>query len=354
MGSHPVLAAYLTELSRLLDGSAPRRRRRITAEIRDHLLSEMEANVADGRPEPEAAAAALSCIGSARGVAAGFAEMRARHAVERAEQLTLASVLAFGALFVVSTQVAAFRDQSALARSLADPLGWIAVQISTVAVVIAWLRVLRLRSSTRASARDLVLTLRAVAVAAGTAGVALGLDLIEALGGASSSRTAPALGTGLAVAGIVAMLALLSVTFAAASVHRLSRVDDSRDAHGRCALEEVRWATTAAAERAEALGQRHGRLVTTAVCAAATTADRTLSWALGRKWHCSAALAAAAGAALAVGSLREHGLAGGPHQALLSIAAAGVLFAAEAGAVVASVYAFDRLLRLWPPNVPIH
>jgi hypothetical protein len=76
--------------------------------------------------------------------------------------------------------------------------------------------------------------------------------------------------------------------------------------------------------------------------------DRVVNWAL---WHRAGAAVVAgmgAGSGLALASLREHGLGGTPHQTLLSAAAAAVQFGLEGGAVVVSVYLFDRMLRLWP------
>jgi len=348
MGSQRALGAYLAELSPLLTGSA-RRRRRILAEISDHALSELEARRSGGQAEPEAAAAVLACVGDARTVAAGFAETGARRACERAEHLVLASVLAFGTLFVLSTQVADLRAGSALARGAAPAVGWIASQVAPVAVAIAWLRGRRLRSAARATVGALSLSLRAAALAVGFASVALSLDALALLGSSPSSPTAPAFGFGLVVAAGVTVIAALSVACATAQVRGLRRLDDEGDDRAASALEELGWAMRGAVERAEALCERHPGRLPAAVAAAAGFVDRALTWALARRAGTAAAVGAAAGAVLAAGSLREHGLAGGAHQALLAVVAAGVLFALEASAVIASVYLFDRLLRLWPP-----
>jgi len=347
MGSRRALDIYLAELSPLLAGSA-RWRRRILAELGDHTLSELEARLSAGQAEPEAVAAVLSCVGDTGTVAAAFAEARARRESERAERLTLTSVLAFGALFVLSTQVAGIRAHTTLGHGAAASVGWIATQIAIVAVVVAWLRGRRLRSAARASVGGLVLALRAAAVAVGSASVAVSFDAIALLGSPVASPTARALGFGLAVACGATVAAALSVACATAHVRRMSRLI-AGDEPAASALEELAWAAREAVERAEALSAKHrGRL--SAAVAAAAFADRVLAWALGRRAGTAASVGVVAGAVLAVGSLREHGLAGGAHQALLSVVAAGVVFALEAIAVISAVYMFDRLLRLWPSD----
>lgn len=339
--------AYLAELAPLLAGRA-RWRRRALAELRDHLLCELERRLADGQSMPEAVAAALACLGDVRTVAAGFAETRARRACERAERLALTSVLAFAALFVVSTQVD-LRADGALQDGAAGAVGWIASQVASVAVAVAWLRGRQLHSAVRASADALGVSLRAAAVAVGCASLALCLDAIALLGSALGSPSGHALAVGLAVAVGATVIAALSVASATAQVRRLRRLDDADD-RAASALEDLRGVTLGAFEHAEALCKRHSGRLAAVVAGVAAFVDRALTSALGHRSATAGAVGSAAGAVLALASLREHGLGGGAHQALLSLAAAGVVFALEASAVVVSVFLFDRLLRLWPAD----
>lgn len=342
-GANPALEAYLSELAPLLTGRA--RRSRAVAEIRDHLSCEFEARLRDGQAAPDAAAAALSCVGDARMVAAGFAEARVRRTFARAERLTLICVLAFGALFLLSTQVANVRDHSAFSHGPAEAVGWIASQVAGTAMAIAWLRGRRLRSATGTDAGVLGLSLRAAAVAVGSAALTLGLDTAAVLG--ASQRTTDALGLSLAVVVGVTAVAGVSVGCAAVDARRLRRLGGGSGG-AASALEDLHRAALGALERADALCEQRPGRVHTAIAGTAAAADSALTWALARRGRAAAVVGAAAGAAPALASLREHGLAGGARQALLAALAAGVLFTLEAGAVVVSVYLFDRLLRLWP------
>jgi hypothetical protein len=365
----PGLEAYLSELSSLLPSA---NRRRAVAEIRDHVLSEVESRLADGHAEPEAVAAALSCVGDARRVAAGFAHDRARRAVTRSESVTLACVLVFGALFVLSTQVTGVAGRSAFTQGAPGAVGWIASQIAVAAGVIAWLRGRWMRRIGRTSAGEqasaghatsagdgtsagdatsadaLALLLRAAVVAVGSVTVAVVLDALAVLG--SSARTSGALGTGLAVAASAAVAAACSLVWAAGCVFRLHRLDrHGGEGGGASALEVLRWATLDAAEVAAARCERYpgGIRAATAIAAAI---DRTLRWTLRGRARTAVAAGAFAGAALAATSLHEHGLGGGGRHALPALAAGAVVFAVEASAVIVAVYLFDRVLRLWPPG----
>lgn len=344
---HQALDVYLTELSPLLTGPAHERRRSLD-EIQDHILSEVEERQADGQAEPAAVTAALSRVGDARTVAAAFAEVRARRAFERATHLTLAAVVAFGALFVLSTQVTDLRAQGIFTQGVAGVVGWFASQVAAVAVVIAWLRSRRLRAAAQAGPAALFLSLRAAAVAAGSALVALGLDAVAAFGPWRAAPVGYVIGAVLALALASALAAALSVALAAIRVRPLTRLDDGRADTGASALEELRWATLGALERADAGSRRTPGMLRGAAAATADVADRTLTWALARRARTAALVGAAAGAILAMGSLHEHGLVGGPRSALLSVGAAALIFAVEAGAVIASVYLLDGALRLWP------
>jgi hypothetical protein len=297
--SDPAVDAYLAELSPLLGGTA-RWRRRVLAEVEDHALSALES----GRDEE------LPAVGV---VAAGFAETLARRAFGRAEEWTLGCAAAF----VVSTQ-------TWNVGGVPGAAGWITSQIAAAAAVITWLRWRRLRPAATVSVGALALSIRSAALAVGSVLVALALDAPAVLG--SASRTVE---IGLAVTGGLAVVALYFVVCADGCRRRMRRLGHRGGEPPASALEVLRWAVLDVG----GFG----------------AVDRILGWALAGRMRTSAVVGAVAGAALAGASLREHGLAGGTHQALLSMLAAGVLFAIEGGAVVVSALLFDRLLRLWPP-----
>ena len=345
--SHPAVEAYLSELSALLSGPA-RWRARIVAEIRDDVLCELEARLADGQPAPAAAVAVVDGAGAARVVAARFAEVRARWSVGRAAQVTVGCALAFGALIVLPAQYSGAGAHSVIATGAAGAAGWFAAQIAAVAAVITWLRVRRLRTAERPSARALTMALRAAAVAVGCAATALVLDASAVL--RASVPVPAALGARLTVAGAVAVLAGFCLAHGTAQVRRFRRLADDRESRAASALEMLRSVARQLAERTDRWCAMHPGRVGPAVTATMAVADRVLVWAMACRARASATLATAAGGLLALASLHEHGVTGGLHQVLLASAAAAVLFAAEAAAVVVAVYAFDRLVGLWPPR----
>ena len=343
--SHPAIEAYLSDLAALLGGPA-RRRARIVAEIRDHLLCEFEARLAGGQPAPAAAAAVVATVGDARTVATGFAELRACWSVEGAARLAVGCVVTLAALIMLPARFGNAGAHTVTTAGASGAAVWLAVQVAGVCAVIAGLRGRELRTPERPSVGALTLSVRATAVAVGCTALTLGLDAWAVLRPPAEGSTAVA--AGLAVAGAVAAVSGAFLVYATAQVNSLRRLGTTAGGRAGSAVEMMRSTTRRLTEGVDSWCAAHPGRIGPAAAAALAAADRLLVWALAHRALASATVAAAAGGALALASLHEHGLAGGLHQVLLASAAAGVLFAVESAAVLVAVYAFDRLLGLWP------
>jgi hypothetical protein len=333
--AHPVVDRYLAELSALLPASTVPRQA-VIAEIRDHLLCELEMRLAAGQSATAAANDAVARVGDARTVAASFVEVITRRAVARAEQLATVSVLASGVIVLFSSRIAI--APGTIIGAVAGVVGWFAAQVSAVALVVVWLRGQRLRAYRHAGAGIIGLSLRALAVAVGAAAVAVGFDLAAVIRADPWLQLRPAIGLGFAVVGTAA--AAISLVRAARRAGQLRGLD-SAETSGASALEDLRWT---AHRIVEPVGIWRGR----PAAVATLLLDRAVNWALRHRAGAAVVAGMGAGSGLALASLREHGLGGTPHQTLLSAAAAAVQFGLEGGAVVVSVYLFDRMLRLWP------
>jgi len=328
MSGRSPISDYLRELAVALPG--PRgRRERILAEVEDHLHAHADALVTAGHQEQTAVAGALESFGAPRVVAASFAEGAARRTLAAAGTGVAVTVVGFAAGVAVLTQIPGLASSSPLGDGPAGAIGFFAVQLALVAAAIALLRALALRPVARAGADELAFALRAGALATVTAAVALGAEAAALAAHWRAGTTATASAVVLGVLAAAALWTLARLARAGEQVRRL-RALDAAPAPAASALEQL-------AVLAE-------RLPATLV----PTARAALGWAAGRRSACIALVAAMPAALLAAASLREHGVPHGPGALARELLAAAVVFALEAGAVMACAYAFDRLLGLWP------
>ena len=326
MSGRAPICGYLRELAVALPG--PRRRReRILAEVEDHLHAHADALVIAGHPERAAVAGALDSFGEPHVVAASFAEGAARRTLAVAGSGVVLTVAGFAAGVAVLTQIPGIAAASPLDDGPAGVIGFFAVQLAIVAAAIALLRALALRSVVRADASELALALRANALAAVTAAVALGADAAALAAHWRPGATATASAIVLGVLGACVLWTLARLALAGGQVRRLRALDASA-APAMSALEQL----AVLAERLPA--------------PLLSTARGALGWAAGRRTACIALVAAMPAALLAAVSLREHGIPHGAGALARELPAAGVLFRLELAAVMACAYGFARLLCL--------
>ena len=328
MSGRAPISDYLRELAVALPG--PRRRReRILAEVEDHLHAHADALVTAGHPERTAVAGAVESFGEPRVVAASFAEGAARRTLAVAGTGVAVTVAGFTAGVAVLTQIPGVASASPLDDGPAGAIGFFAVQLALVAAAVALLRALALRPVVRAGAAELALALRASALAAVTAAVALVADAAVLAAHWRAGTTATASAIVLGVLAVAALWTLARLARAGAQVRRL-RALDAPAAPAASALEQL----AILAERLPA------PLV--------PTARGALGWAVERRSACIALVAAMPAALLAAASVREHGIPSGPGALARELLAAAVVFALELAAVLACAYGFDRMLGLWP------
>jgi hypothetical protein len=328
MSGREPLAAYVRELAVLLPG--PRRRReRILAEVEDHLHAHADALLAAGRPEHEAVAAAPASFGEPALVAASFTEGTARRTLAGASFGVGVTVAGFAAGFAVLTQLPGAASASPIDDGPAGAIGFVAVQLAIVAAAVGLLRGLALRSCVRADAASLAMAVRANALSAGTAAIALGVDgaALARHGSPGTTTTASAIAIGLLAA--VALSTLARLAWAGAQVRRLG------------ALEPPAQPAVSALEQLALVSERFPDPL-------ARSAGAALGWAAGRRAACIGLVAAVPSSALAAASLREHGIPHGAGALGAELLAAAVVFGIELVAVMACAYGFDRLLGLWP------
>jgi hypothetical protein len=312
MARERVIESYLTELGRELR-LPPRLKRRVLAEIEDHLRE--AAATSDPR-------AAIDAFGAPREVAKGFGRDLAAHRARRSAIAAAIALGAFALVFTLATQVTTFADGPFMANPYL-PLGWIAVQLGFVA---GSLTALRAWLGTRSTAR-LAYVNRGAAITIAAAGVSTGLALLGyALGSGDTSTTA---GAGLLAATVAAFLAALaSGAVAATAIAQANRagIDVPADA-------DI-WDDLA--EASERLG-------------VANAAKPLLAAVDPRRRPLRLCLVVAVGAGLAVAA--THLVAEGPPPApefLRGIEAGLILLAIEALAVAACFRVFGRFLGIRP------
>lgn len=331
--------AYLAELRGLLTG--PRRqRRRLLAEVEDHLRCAVEAQVtghASGGDDRAAARRAIERFGAAEETAAAHARRLAAEPVRGLAVLVGFATALFVALFAAATQVpsvAAGLPARAVAGGLAGGAGWIACQLVAGCAVLVLVRAARLRAD-GATSGALGQLHRAAGTIAGALTIVLLLDLaaFTRLPAGQGQHAALIFGLALAAAAATGVLwvALLRSASRARALARLA----PEPPHDR-GLAELRWALLA-------LGGRLERFpVLGALASRALSAAAGVVVALGPRRVAAGCLAVAALVALG------HLVGEGPATAglLTTLLAAGAVLAAEAAVLGVLVVAFGRFLGL--------
>jgi hypothetical protein len=332
MAGYDLIDAYLSELDRAL-GLPRRARRRVGAEVRDHLACAVTVGRAEGFEPAAACERAIAAFGAPDVVARRFAEQLAVDATRRATRAVLVAVAAYGAVFAASTQIAAVRAASPFAADPADAIAWFAAQIAATCAALTAARALRHRRDAALPAGKLRYMNRGAAVAVGAVLVSVGADAVAAV-------AAPAAGAGgttrllllaaVAAVGAIAVGGLGAVARATVRTRALARLDD-RPADDDDILDDV-LALAGAVERMP-------------LAARGLTGARRLAPALrAHPWRLGALTALAAGLVLTA----THLVAEGPPTdgALVALAVAGIIVGIEGAAVLVCFAVLGRFLGL--------
>ena len=328
MAEHDVIDAYLAELNRA--SALPRRaRRRVRAEVRDHLETAVTVGRAAGLEPRAAAERAVAVFGAPELVARRFAEELAAHGARRATLAVLVAVAGYGALFAVSTQIAAVRAASPFAAGPADAIAWLAAQIAATCAALSAIRALRHRRDGAVPAAKLRYINRGAAVAVGAVLVSVAADAVAAAGGGGSGATRTVLLVAVAAVGVAAVAGAEEVARATARTRALARLDD------RPAGDDIFDDVLALAAATE----------TVPVAARAVAGARRLAPALRRRpWRLAALTALAAGLALTITHIVAEGPpADGP---LVALALTAVIVGIEGTAILVCFALLGRFLGL--------
>jgi hypothetical protein len=316
MAEHELIEAYLADLAHALE--LPRRaRRRVLAEVRDHLECAAAARRVEGLAPPAAAVRAVAAFGPADVVARRFAEELALAGTRRATGAALVAVWNYLLLLAVSTQVAPLRAASPFAHDPADAIAWLAAQVAATCVGLSALRVVRHRRDGAVPAAKLRYMNRGGAVAVGAVLVSVAADAVAAAGAGGPDRGGTArtlLLVALGAVGIVAAGALAEVVRATRRTRALARLDD-----------------------------RPADDVFDDLAALAPLAAGSLGPARAHPWRLCCLTGAAAGALVGAAHLAGEGP---PADPALVLAVAAVFVAAEGLAVLACFALLGRFLGL--------
>jgi hypothetical protein len=322
-----VIEDYLAELGQALAVPA-RLRRRALLEASDHLLSAAAAHRAAGLAQDAAAAAAVEAHGPTEIIARRYAKSVATAAAWRGSRAGAVVVLAYGALFAVSTQIPAVRAVSSFAGGLADTIGWLAVQIAVTCGVLSTVRALRQRGDAAIRAGRLRYINRGWGVALAATLVGASADVLSGLQHASGGTGRWALLAAAGATAAVAALALVAVLIAARRAGTLARYDG--DPGGDDVLDDLRLLALTAGERLLPADMLQ-RAKDSAARLARARAARAVALC-SHPWRFCLFVALAAGAALAGAHLVGEGPpTDGP---LVLLAVSAILVGIEAVVVV--------------------
>jgi hypothetical protein len=319
---------YLAELGRALT-APPRLHRRALLEARDHLLSAAAAGRAAGAGADEAQEAAIDAFGPADVIARRYVEQIATAAARRSGRTAAVAVLAYGALFAVSTQIAAVRAVSPFADDPADGIGWFAVQIAVTCAALSAVRALRPHGETGVCAGRLRYINRGWGVALAVILVGTTADLVSGIRNAADTTGTWALVTAAGVTAAIAAYGLAAVLVATRRTRALAR--HAGEGAGGDVLEDLRLLALTTGARL---------LAPDAVDRARSTVARLAEGRIARAislrshpWRFCLLVAVCAGAGLAAGHLVGEGP---PTDGLLVLlAVSGFLVAVEAAAIIA-------------------
>ncbi len=336
-----MVSRYLESLERELR-LAPRARRRVVAEARDHLHEAVAAGLERGLSPQHAERAAVECFGDPRDLAARFHEQSAVASASRASSSTAVLLAAF---LVGGVAAAGGRLNHA-------PYGaviWIAAQLAVVSGAIAAARWLRYRGATGAQIpparlRDCYRANALTTICVALAALAEGAD---ALTHASGWPAGYAIGSAVLLAG--AACAGLLVARAGARARLVPSAEPPRTEGALDDLVAVaRMAAASAERRAPALsGSVAG--AERALAAARERAPGPAAWLDLRRspWRFCAIFALVCGVAVAAAHAITDG--GGPltfQNAARALEAGVILIAIEGAAVVLCFAAFGRFLGI--------
>jgi hypothetical protein len=311
---------YLRDLDAALVGSA-RRRRRIEAEVRDHLLCAVEAGMSGGEHRTVAIDHALAAFGTVDQVATGFTRHAARAGVQLTSLLTLVASVIYALAFALSTQLPTAPLGQLFSSALAQAAGWFAVQLVLVCAVMGCVEAWANRADEDRTAARLALQARFAGVALLASSISVGLALA---GGAGRSSVLLALVVlALAAAG---GLSLGSARRQLSALLRL-RPEENQNVLAYDDVAAVLRSVTNRMTESPLLGMTPRRL---SLEAPVLRRVRAALSPQTRPWRFCAAVASAAGAGVAI----EHLVAEGAANVIALAAVSAILTGMEAAAVV--------------------
>ena len=327
---------YLSDLDAALVGSA-RRRRRIEAEVRDHLLCAVEDAMGAGESRTVATDHALAAFGTVDQVATGFTRHAARAGVQLTSLLTLAAAMVYALAFAFSAQLPTAISGQLFSSALAQAAGWFAVQVVLVCAVMGCVQAWANRADEDRTAARLALQARFACVALLAASISVGLALA---GGAG--RSSALLAVAVLALAAAAGLSLGSARRQLSALLRL-RPEENQSVMAYDDLAAVHRLVTHRVAESRLLG------TTPRWLALEAPALRRVRAALSphtRPWRFCAAVAVAAGGGVAI----EHLVAEGAASVIALAAVGAILTGMEAAAVTLCFALLGGRLGLRPSD----